>query len=196
MANRLQTMTDDFAGLNGHTKDRALAERTARILLPNDPLEKAISYLYGYKDPTTGRWKIPNTCALTAIAALRMYYKISGVYATDAAYIGKYDAVARFEQLGEYLGVGEYVRPDGQTRVADEGDFIRSGDHPAEHVSCLTKVKPDGTNVFCDGGQGLGGEVKIVEAKIIVSGATYLREVGGAIPTKAIRFIFRASRLP
>lgn len=163
MTTVLYPMLDECVGLNGRSTDPTVREETAKRLLPHDKQKLAQEYLWGYI--IDGKLKVPNTCGLQGLDALRTYYGIKDHPQTDTAYIPKYDAITRFEELGKALGVLE-INPD---QVPDEGDFVRVNDFPLEHVSCLAKYDP-ATGIFScvDGGQGQGSETKLIFRKVVV----------------------------
>lgn len=194
MSDVLLPMLTEMAGLNGHTSDPELRDRTARIILPNDDFVVARNYLYGTFDAKLGRWKAPNTCALQALAALRAYYGISGYHETDKKYIPYYDAVTRVEELGKKLGVLDIIKSATGTELPVPGDFVLSGDFPVEHISCVVDyAAATGEFLTCDGGQGVGSETIVVRRKIILDGDTYTWS--SPFGVKPIRRILRMERL-
>lgn len=168
--NPLYPMIEECVGFNGRSTDPTVREETTKRLMPNDPYADAENYLYGMV--INGKLEVPNTCALQALDAFRTYYGVTGLPEVDRHYIGVYDAVARVERLGAKLGVIDTAC----TELPEPGDFVRSGDFPHEHVSCIADYDAaTGDFITVDGGQGQGSETKLVRRKVVVDrGLLYL----------------------
>lgn len=163
MTNPLYPMLEEMAFLNGRSNDVTVREETAQRLLPHDDFDLAKHYLYGYVD-ASGKLRVPSTCGIQGIAAIRTYYGITGYRETDDKYIGRYTAISDMETLGKKLGV---LDTDVES-PPDPGDFTRIGSKGNEHVSCVADYEAEtGTYLCVDGGQGQGSESKVVRRKVV-----------------------------